>query len=140
MTRCEKLSLTLTGADLFYGKIDLKLTHNSSCFFIVNHTAETEFIKKTAMDFILSGCKDFHFFGTYKNPWLHAFNTMNSFVFPASAYETAARISVYDSIEAFSKVLHCRISARSFIPHDSFLIYHDEELYRSVLSLLGIVR
>ena len=140
MPRCEKIFLNLTGADLFYGKIDLKLTRDFTCFFIVNHTNDREFIEKTSMDFILSGCKDFHFFGTYEPEWHLAFDLMDSMIFPNSTYETVARTSGYDSIDDFSASLREMVFARTFVPHDFYLIYDDEVLYRKTISLLGVMR
>lgn len=140
MPRCEKITLNLTGADLIYGKIDLKLTRGFTCFFIVNQTNDKEFIEKTAVDFIFSGCKDFHFFGVYEPEWHLAFDLADSLIFPNSTYETVARTSGYDSIEAFAESLHSMISARTFVPHDYFLIFDDEDLYRKTISILGVTR
>ena len=139
MSRCKKLTLNLTAANLFSGKIDLRITRDFSCFFIVNSTNNREFIEKTALDFILSGCKDFHFFGIYEPEWHLAFDLKDSMVFPNSTSETVARTSGYDSIEDFSEALHEMISVRAFVPRDYFLIYDDEELYRKIISILGLM-
>lgn len=45
----DKLRSNLYGAHLIYGEIDLNPTHIISCFFIVEHTDDKEFIKKQAM-------------------------------------------------------------------------------------------
>ena len=140
MARCERITLNLTGTDLYSGKIDVKSTRNFSCFFIVNNPNNRRFIEKTAMDFILSGCKDFHFFGTYESEWHHAFDLADSLVFPNSTYETIARTTGYNSINDFSESLREIISARTFVPHDYFLIYDDEELYRKIVLMLGVMR
>lgn len=138
MPRYERLSPKLVGAHLLYGKIELKLTHGFSCFFIVNQTEDKEFLEKTAMDFILSSCKDFHFFGEKEPIWHTAFDLVDSLVFPNSTSETVALTSGYQTVEDFSEALKDMISARTFVPHDVFLIYDDERIYRQVLSLVGI--
>ena len=45
MPRYRKLRPNLYSADLVYGKIDLKPGHGVSCFFIVQHIDDKEFIK-----------------------------------------------------------------------------------------------
>lgn len=63
MLRYEKIRPNLYGLDMLYGKIDLKPTHGFSCFFIVEHIEDNDFIKRQAMQLLLAGCRDFNLYG-----------------------------------------------------------------------------
>lgn len=62
MQRYEKLLRNLYGADLFYGKIDLKVNYSFSCYFIVQHTNEEEFISgNSSYNCFLPGARNLSF-------------------------------------------------------------------------------
>lgn len=136
MRRHERIAPNLMSAHLVDGEIDLNRSHGCSCFFIVNESNDKVFIDKTAMEFILSGCKDFHFFGEMEPVWHVAFDLMDSTIFPNASYENVALTSGYADIEEFVDVLHEAISLRSFVPHDCYLLYDDEAMYRQVVAML----
>ena len=136
MPRYERIAPNLVGADLADGEIDLKASHGYSFFFIVNLSNNKTFIDKTAMECVLSGCKDFHFFGGMEPVWHVAFDLMDSTIYPDASYENVVLTSGYEDIEEFVNALHEATSCRSFVPHDSYLFYDDEALYRRVVAIL----
>ena len=42
----------------------------------------------------------------------------------------------YSDLEEFINMLQEEISARYFVPHDTYLIYDDETVYKQILSKL----
>lgn len=136
MPRYKKLRPNLYSADLFYGKIDLKPGHGFSCFFIVQHTDDKEFIKDQAIQLLLAGCRNFDFYGKMEPIWHLGFDDADILLNPNSTQETVALTSGWDTIDEFVEVLHNEISCRPFVPHDYYLIYDDEETYEDVLRRL----
>ena len=136
MQRYNKLRNNLYSADLFYGKIELKRTHGFSCFFIVEHTFDAEFIKNQAIQLLLAGCQDFHFYGKAESNWHFGVDEANIFLHSKSASETDVLISGWSILEEFADALNDVLSLRPFVPHDFYLIYDDEEIYRNVLKRL----
>ena len=123
-------------ADLLYGKIELKPTHRFSCFFIVEHTFDAEFIKDQAMQLLLAGCQEFDFYGKAEPQWHSGVNEAGILLHPVSAPEMVALISGWSDLEEFVDTLNERLSERPFVPHDFYLIYDDEGIYRNVLKML----
>ena len=136
MSRCEKLRPNLYGCELYYGKIDMNKTHAKACFFLVNHKADTEFIKKQALQFIVAGCKRYDFFGKYSEEWHLAFDLADISVNPDSDEETVAITVSHQTIEDFVDTLNEWLSCRGIVPYDFYLIYDDVDLYNQVKTML----
>ena len=136
MQRYEMLRNNLYSADLLYGKIELKPTHRFSCFFIVEHTFDVEFIKDQAMQLLLAGCQEFGFYGKAEAQWHSGVNEADILLHPVSTPETVTLTSGWSDLEEFVDTLNERLSERPFVPHDFYLIYDDEEIYRNVLKRL----
>lgn len=137
MQRYEKLLPNLYGADLFYGKIDLKVNHSFSCYFIVQHTNEEEFIREQFLQLLLTGCQKFIFYGGKADTWVLNLEETAS-ILRSDHLTVPYSASIIDTIEAFARKLHREVSFRSLVPHDVFLLYDNERLYRKVLGTLGI--
>lgn len=123
-------------ADLLYGKIELKPTHRFSCFFIVEHTFDVEFIKDQAIQLLLVGCQEFDFYGEAGPQWHLGVDEAGILLHPVSTPETVTWTSRWDTLEEFVDTLNERLSERPFVPHDFYLIYDDEGIYRNVLKML----
>ncbi len=101
MSRCEQLSPNFYGCELYYGKIDMKKTHGTACFFLVNHKADKEFIKKQALQLIVAGCESYEFFGKYSEEWHLVLDLADISVNPDSNEETVAITVSHQTIEDF---------------------------------------
>ena len=139
MPRYRKLRPNLYSADLVYGKIDLKPGHGFSCFFIVQHIDDKEFIKDQAIQLLLAGCRNFDFYGEKGPIWHLGFDDADILMNPNSTPETVALTSGWDTIDEFVEVLHNEISCRLYVSHDYYLLYDDEETYEYVLQSLEML-
>lgn len=137
MQRYEMLRNNLYSADLLYGKIELKPTHRFSCFFIVEHTFDVEFINDQAMQLLLEGCQEFDFYGKAEPQWHSGVNDAGILLHPVSTPETVTLISGWSDLEEFVDILNERLSERPFVPHDFYLLYDDEEIYGNILKMLN---
>ena len=136
MLRYEKIRPNLYGLDMLYGKIDLKPTHGFSCFFIVEHIEDNDFIKRQAMQFLLAGCRDFNLYGKTEYIWRVCVADVNLLLNQNAASETMTLISCWNTLEEFVDVLGAAIAVRSFIPHDYYIIYDDKDIYKEALKML----
>ena len=136
MQRYEKLSPCLYGAEIFYGKIDLKITHGFSCFFIVEHTTDKTYIKDQVMQLLLTGCRNFDFYGAAEPVWHLCVDEVNSILYPDPTPENVALTSGWNSIKDFVDALDEQLSSRPFVLHDFYLIYDDAGIYAEVLRML----
>ena len=134
--RYEKLRPNLYGAHLVFGKIDLNPTHRFSCFFIVQHTDDKEFIKKQAMQLLLAGCRNYDFFGEKEPLWHLGFDDVDIMLNPNSTPENVALTSGWSTLDDFVDALDLAISVRPIVPHDTYLLYDDRAIYEEVLKRL----
>ncbi|MDE7246740.1 MAG: hypothetical protein K2N43_02505 [Lachnospiraceae bacterium] len=138
MQRYNKLRNNFYSADLLYGKIDLNPIHTFFCFFIVEHTFDEEFIKDQAIQLLLAGCQSFDFYGKAELNWYLGVDEANLFLRPKAASETNVLTSGWDTLEEFADALNSVLSMRTIVPHDIYLIYDDEEIYKNVMKRIGI--
>ena len=129
----------LYSADLINGRIDFKTGHYSSCFFIVQHTDDREFIKKQAIQLLVAGCQDFHFFGEKQSIWRRGFDEAILLLQPNATREITAQTKGWCNLEEFVMLLHNYTSFRPLVPTDSYLLYDHEESYKEVLRRLDTV-
>lgn len=140
MSNYKRLRNNLYSANLLYGKIDLKSGHTFSCFFIVQHTDDLEFLKEQILQLLLAGCQGFIFFGAKASAWRQTIAWKDRVLRSIPAAEPAVFTSEYAELDAFSAALFRDISIRSFIPHDVYLLYDDETIYEEVLKHLEILQ
>lgn len=140
MQQYEKLGNNLYGAEMYRGKLELKPTHGFSCFFIVEHIADKEFVKNQAMQLLLAGCRNFNFYGNAEPIWHLIVDETDILLYPDSTSESVALTSGWDSIEDFADALDVELSLRTFVPHDIFLIYDDVRIYNDVVACLEELR
>lgn len=136
MSRCEKLRPNFYGCELYYGKIDMNKTHAPVCFFLVNHKADAEFIKKQALQLIVAGCKNYEFFGKYSKKWHLALDMADISVNPDSNEDEIAITVSHQTLEEFVDSLNEWLSCRSIVPYDFYLIYDDADLYNQVKTMI----
>ena len=134
MARYEKLGEYFYSMDLLYGKTNLKPHRDFYCFFIIEQPHDEEFIRKQALQLIMSQCKNFHFYGAHSSKWDIAFDEADISVH--SNEDDWAMTSWWDNIESFVDALDLEIGSRPFIPRDIYLIYDDVDTYKKVLSML----
>lgn len=133
MEMYKKLLLNLYSANLLNGKVELNLRHYSFCYFVVQHTNDTEFIKDQSLQLLLSSCNSFEFVGAQATIWQQGFSETYSLLHPVPAQERTKRISAYNTIDEFTDSLFQSMSCRGLIPTDHYLIYDDKGLYEDVL-------
>lgn len=137
--KTEELSNQFYGVSLLYGKIDLKPTHTWSFYYVVESTTDKEFIEKEALKTVLlvnEHSREFHFYGTQSQLWENAFDLADITIRPNAIDQEIALTMVYSDLDEFIDVLQEEISARCFVPHDTYLIYDDENIYKQILSRL----
>ena len=120
------------------GEIDLSKHRERIFFFIVEHTTDKEFIEKQAMQLLVAGCRDFHFFGAKEPLWHLTFDEVDIMMYPNSTSENVALTSNYITFDDFVDEIKLCINCRYFLPTDIYLVYDDTSLYQNVLQALKI--
>lgn len=135
MDRCEKLSDNLYSAKLLTGSITPQKNHLAQIFYIVNSTADSEFIEKEALQMITQfGKTVYHFCGKYSGIWQKAFRDTAQKIYPEDSEKVVIR--GYESAEKFADKLNSVLQERYFVSTDFYLIYDDKEMYKQVVEML----
>ena len=135
----KRLRSDFYGLDIYYGKIHLVPSHNFCCFFIVEHTSDEEFIRKQAMQLLITNCDYYAFVGSLSHLWKTLFDEVAEMINQNSS-EKSPQINECINIDGFVSELHSELSCRPFIPCDKYLIYDDENLYRAVIEKLDMIK
>ena len=114
----EKLCSNLYGVHLKDGEIDTIPAPNSSCFFIVHHMNIKDCVKKHALHLLLSGCRDFYFFGNEEPLWHLVFDEVDIMINPDSTTENVALTSGYSTLDDFIETLDLEISTMEDLARD----------------------
>lgn len=138
MERYTMLKEHFYALDLYYGKTNLKPSHNFQCFFIVEHPCSDDFIREQALSLLTSQCKNFNFYGAYSKQWDIGFDLMDSQLHPNDSDTDIALTSCWESIDDFVDALEIAISTRYFVPCDIYLIYDDKGTFKTVIDKLGL--
>ena len=138
MRKFERLSNIFFGVEMISGEIDLSKHRERIFFFIVEHTTDKEYIEKQAMQFLVAGCRDFHFFGAKEPLWHLTFDEVDIMMYPNSTSENVALTSNYITFDDFVDEIKLCINCRYFLPTDIYLVYDDTSLYQNVLQALKI--
>lgn len=134
---CDILAFNFFGVRLEIGNIDLRPDHTFSCYFIVEHPHDAEFIEKQARQLLLAGCKNFVFYGKYEPQWHNSFDFEDVRLhINCEDYDVALTSGSFD-LEDFAEEIRFDIRCRPIVPHDTYLIYDDYEVYQDVLQLIG---
>lgn len=106
------------------------------CFFIINKEHDSDFIKKTSLEFIEQGAW-YHFYGQYEPIWHFAFDEADIMVYPDSTEGTVAMTCGYDDLEEFAEEF---LYASRFVPKDLLLFYDDDEVYAKFKEQLASIQ
>ena len=135
MERYKKLSNQFYSLDLYTGKTNFKIGHNILCFFIVEHPCDEAFIKEQALQLLMTPCRNFEFYGTYSRQWENGFNEVYNLLHPNEEKRNVL-IRKWDSFTLFVDQLLQAISCRYLVPCDTYLIYDNEQIYKTTLNEL----
>ena len=124
--------------DLLSGILKKSTQKPMICFFIVNKEHDSDFIKKTALEFLDQGTW-YHFYGQYEPVWHLIFDETDIMVYPNSTLETVALTCGYDDLEEFAEEIHCALHSRYFVPTDVLLFYDDDEVYTRLKEQLVLL-
>ena len=138
MRKFERLSNIFFGVEMISGEIDLSKHRERIFFFIVEHTTDKEYIEKQAMQLLVAGCRDFHFFGAKEPLWHLTFDEVDIMMYPNSTSENVALTSNYITFDDFVDEIKLCINCRYFLPTDIYLVYDYKSLYQNVLQALKI--
>lgn len=125
--------LRLSCLNLYTGVIRYHEGHTFSCFFIVEHTDDKEYIKKHALELMTAGCRNSNFYGKQAKLWENIYASVD--IYKNQNEYNCTAISTWDKIESFVDALRFELSARTLIPHDVYLIYDDDQIGEQVLSM-----
>lgn len=136
MKYCEKIMNNFFGVHMELGEIDIKVGHGITCFFIVEHTEDSVFIEKQARQLLVARCKEFVFYGKHKSKWNTGVELEDIKIKPKLTEECAVFTSSCETLEDFVDKIYWRVSERTFVPHDYYLIYDDRHIYEKVIATL----
>lgn len=134
MERFERLCENFYGCDLHTGRLELRIGRSCVFFFIVQNDTDTEFMKKQALQFVLlNSCNGSEFYGDHSLEWADAFCEAHDSVLKSGS---ANFVTVHKSLDELIDSIKRQLSERYFVPVDHFLIYDDEEIYKSVITAI----
>lgn len=135
MSATEMLGSNFWGLDIEHGVMDLK-NGTITCFMIVEHIHDIDFIRKQVLSLIVAGCKDFTFYGQQESIWHLETDLADIKVHPNS--DEAALTSTCKSMDDFIDEINLEINLRPIVPNYNYLIYDDEKIYREILRRLEL--
>ena len=131
----KRLRSDFYGLDIHYGKMNLIPSHDFCCFFIVEHTSDEDFIRKQALQLLITTCDYYVFCGSLSYLWKTLFDEVSAMIY-RNSHKESPQINKCDNIDDFARGLHAELSCHPFVPCDKYLIYDDENLYQTVIKKL----
>ena len=135
MSATEMSSSNFLGLDIERGVMDLK-KGTITCFMIVEHIHDIDFIRKQVLSLIVAGCRNFTFYGQQESIWHLETDLADIKVHPNS--NEVALTSTSKSLNDFIDEIKLEINLRPIVPNYNYLIYDDEKIYREILRQLKI--
>ena len=135
MSATEMLGSNFWRLDIEHGVMDLK-NGTITCFMIVEHIHDIDFIRKQVLSLIVAGCKDFTFYGQQESIWHLETDLADIKVHPNS--DEVALTSTCKSMDDFIDEINLEINLRPIVPNYNYLIYDDEKIYREILRRLEL--
>lgn len=129
----EKSHPSFHSVDLYIGNVTVPPTHTFSCFFIVEHIYNNDYIEKIAKKLLVSDCRHFEFWGAQGQHWENVFDTMDMLIHPKFDKDSIALTTAWQKVSDLVESLDLQMSLRSIVPHDVYVFYDDERLYEDVL-------
>lgn len=131
----DKLS-KIESVDLRTGKLTLQSNARTICYFLVNNTLDGEAIRKIAMSLILSGCREFHFYGQQEVLWHQIFDEVDIQINPNASDEDIALTMGYVTLDELLDELLDGASVRGFVPQQ-FVLFYDDSVEYEILKKKG---
>lgn len=103
------------------------------CFFLVEHTEDTELIRRQAKYLFMEDCFDFAIFGAKRGIWKKVFDQVQDELYPDLNENTSATTSFSD-VEQFCSYLDFTLVSYPSGYEDCYLFYDDEKLRRKVVE------
>lgn len=111
------------------------MTTNRQCRQTTFKKGVTGNVKKATL-LVNEHSREFHFYGKQAQQWENSFDLADITIRPNATHKEIALTMVYNELEEFIDILQEEISMRYFVPHDTYLLYDDENIYEQVLSKL----
>lgn len=130
MSRYTQIAPCFFSAEMEYGRVEKQAGHTSSIHLILNRPYEDEYVEKQALAIMLSGAITVSTYGAYAPMWTE------------KMYETKRLMRIvnplayYEAFTEFCYMLYTDITCRSLVPHNTFLVYDDEDIYHDALKYL----
>jgi len=128
MIDVDKLA-KIEAVDLWTGNLTLRPNARTICYFIINTMNDREAIRKIAMSLILSGCREFHFYGKQEVLWHQIFDEVDIQINPNASDDDIALTMGYVTLDELLDELLEGASVRGFVPQQFVLFYDDAEQY-----------
>lgn len=103
------------------------------CFFLVEHTEDTDLIRRQAKYLFMEDCFDFAFFGTKREIWKGVFDQVQDEMYPDLDTDVYAATTWLD-VDLFCRYLDSVLTSYESWFQDCFLFYDDEKLMRKVVE------
>ena len=135
----EKLFDYFYGVNFLSEQIELNNNHAWVCYYIVEHTADIDLIRREAMKTVLlidEQSHEFGFYGKQAQLWENTFDDVEIEMRPDADSDEIALTMVFHSLDEFVECLQTHISVGHFVPRDTYLMYDDEDIYEKVLGRL----
>lgn len=125
--------------NILHEKIELIPSHNWSFYYIVNHATNNQFINNHTTETVLllnkQSC-EFHFYGTLAKKWENYFDLADITLHPDATESEIALTMVHNDFDELIDYLLEELNTRFFVPHDTYLIYDDENIYKQIMQAI----
>jgi hypothetical protein len=135
MSATEQLRSNLWGVDIEHGVMNIK-NGTITCFMIVEHHHDLDFIRKAALSLVVAGCNNFIFYGQQESIWHLETDMADIKVHPDS--DEVDLTSSCKTLDDFIEEIGLDIDLSPLVPNYNYIIYDDEGIYREILRRLKI--
>ncbi len=101
-----------------------------SCFLVVEHTDDKDFITNLAHSLLAAGCTTFDFYGKMEALWHEGVDHEDARMFHC---EKVALTAGHDSMKEFTNELVRMVHDEWPAPRDFYLLYDDEKIFEDVM-------
>ena len=136
MTRFDRDGQRLFCMHVKQGQPELRQGHKASCFLIVEHLDNEDFIRLKSLAMMMSGCDRFRLYGKQEPLWYRLMDYTEWELYKDGPDEPSKMIVGYDDPDGFAEELARNICIREFTLRDTFLMYDDPAAYRDMIGRL----
>ena len=133
----EKIATGIYGSNLKRRDVLYDGRHRFSCFFIVQHAFDSKDMSHLLSSLLFSRkCSSFHFFGERRFGWQSETERLGERYIPEADRNSIALTIGWDQLE---EMIHWMTEKEwlTLPPHDCYLIYDDEEMYRRAKEMIA---